>query len=112
MDYEDYVERDEESCPKCGGETYTRTCGQCEDGVDGHDCGEDCCCCEYPEPNQSCDLCLGRGYFHWCKRCGWDLVEKRFINGKDERTPVEIQEDAASRICDLKSERGEPSHKK
>lgn len=92
-DFDDYIEQDDEFCPVCGHETYTHQCGQCEDGLDGHDCGEDTCCCADPEENQRCDFCLGRGYFHWCRRCGWDLNEKRFINGRDGRTAEQLEED-------------------
>jgi len=39
-----------ESCETCGGE-----------GVYGHDCGEDTCCCRYPEENLRCQICDGTG---------------------------------------------------
>ena len=40
------------------------TCPDCEDGLTGdHDCGEDTCCCLYPEPNVGCDRCDGKGYW-------------------------------------------------
>jgi hypothetical protein len=35
-------------------------CEQCEDGYSYHDCGEDTCCCLYPEPNIVCDTCDGK----------------------------------------------------
>ncbi len=44
-------------CWNCGGE-----------GTDGHDCGEDTCCCLYPEDNVTCDICKGKG--------GWPHPEK------------------------------------
>lgn len=44
-----------EECPNCGGE-----------GVDGHDCGEDCCCCADPFDNVRCDICGGTGAFPRC----------------------------------------------
>ncbi|MGH8697726.1 MAG: hypothetical protein ACREVS_14680 [Burkholderiales bacterium] len=47
------VEREE--CWSCGGE-----------GVNDHDCGEDSCCCLYPEDNVRCDVCLGAGGFDSC----------------------------------------------
>ena len=31
---------------------------------------------------ERCDECRGAGYFEWCQKCGWDMVEKRFLNGK------------------------------
>jgi hypothetical protein len=43
-------EMDWEECEICGG-----------DGVDGHDCGEDCCCCADPEDNIPCAYCGGTG---------------------------------------------------
>lgn len=45
-------------CWQCGGE-----------GVDGHDCGEDCCCCLYPEDNMTCDICNGHGGWWRCYQC-------------------------------------------
>lgn len=44
-----------EECENCGG-----------DGVTSHDCGEDTCCCLYPEDNVACDICLGTGCFEVC----------------------------------------------
>lgn len=46
----DYVE-----CENCGGE-----------GLTSHDCGEDTCCCAYPEDNVECDYCNGAGNFFTC----------------------------------------------
>lgn len=40
-----------DECWNCGGE-----------GFSYHDCGEDTCCCLYPEPNVLCDICWGKGY--------------------------------------------------
>lgn len=42
-------------CPECGGE-----------GLCGHDCGEDCCCCLEPEDNIECPACSGVGSFPLC----------------------------------------------
>lgn len=42
-------------CEQCGGE-----------GVDGHDCGEDCCCCLDPVENAPCDSCDGTGGWYEC----------------------------------------------
>lgn len=44
-----------EDCDACGGE-----------GVLGHECGEDTCCCLDPEENVPCDYCFGRGWFWVC----------------------------------------------
>jgi predicted RNA-binding Zn-ribbon protein involved in translation (DUF1610 family) len=92
LDYD--VELSEQTCPNCGHEAYRRDC-ECEDGLGYHDCGEDSCCCLDDSPNVRCDWCLGRGEHVWCRRCGWDLLEKRFLNGHDERTVEELQEDRA-----------------
>lgn len=75
----------ETPCPNCKhGHTHRSECG-CEDGYSHHNCGEDCCMCLYPDPNIVCDDCQGRGGHNWCPNCGWDLLQKRFINGKDAR---------------------------
>jgi hypothetical protein len=49
-------------CESCGGEGYT-----------SHDCGEDCCCCEFPEDNVICEACGGKG---WVGRRAddWEIV--------------------------------------
>lgn len=39
-----------ETCTNCGGS-----------GLDGHDCGEDTCCCLYPDENMICQECFGAG---------------------------------------------------
>lgn len=96
---DEHIELSDKRCPNCNQEAYERECG-CDDGVSGHDCGEDSCCCADPEDNVRCDECQGRGYHCWCRRCGWDLLEKRFLNGHDERTPQQISEDAALR-CEV-----------
>ena len=59
---------DKQLCEQCGCcELVSDPCEQCGgDGVYGHDCGEDCCCCLDPEENEECDLCVGRGYFMHC----------------------------------------------
>lgn len=46
----DYEDDDWVVCETCGGE-----------GVNGHDCGEDTCCCLQPEENVSCQTCDGEG---------------------------------------------------
>ena len=53
-------------CACCDYEADIDNCTQCEDGFDGHDCGEDCCCCLYPDENVVCDHCRGRGCTYWC----------------------------------------------
>lgn len=54
-------------CARCGSSCDYTTCHQCGgEGVDGHDCGEDCCCCLYPEENVTCETCLGHGGWNMC----------------------------------------------
>lgn len=36
-------------------------CTNCNDGFTHHSCGEDTCCCLYPEDNVVCDICRGKG---------------------------------------------------
>lgn len=61
-------------CARCGSSIDTERCEQCEDGFDGHDCGEDCCVCLHPEENVPCQYCGGTGIWltcmssaKWCK---------------------------------------------
>ena len=65
-------ELEPEDCDACGGE-----------GLSGHDCGEDTCCCAEPEENEECDYCNGRGVFFVCGgRCdehGRHLREVRHV---------------------------------
>jgi hypothetical protein len=57
-------------CKTCGHQKYYVDCWNCggEVYVD-HDCGEDVCCCFYPEDNIMCDICRGKGGFHQCVKC-------------------------------------------
>lgn len=49
-------------CARCGSSADFVRCWNCGgEGVDGHDCGEDICCCRYPEDNVVCDICRGTG---------------------------------------------------
>lgn len=90
----DDIEATDEICLVCRHEAYQRRC-DCEDGYSFHDCGEDSCACLNPHPNVRCDHCYGKGYLLWCRRCAWDLIAKRFLNGHDERTVDELKEDRA-----------------
>src|SRR5262245_45461496 len=53
-------------CARCGSSILTEHCEYCEDGYEGHDCGEDCCACLYPEDNVPCQYCDGTGIWHTC----------------------------------------------
>jgi len=58
----DYID-----CWNCGDEGYSH-----------HDCGEDCCCCLWPEDNVVCDICNGKG--------GWKReVESVSLEKKKEK---------------------------
>lgn len=54
-------------CARCGSSADYQPCEECGgEGVDGHDCGEDVCCCLYPEENVTCQFCNGHGGRYWC----------------------------------------------
>lgn len=53
-------------CARCGSSADYERCDHCEDGFDGHDCGEDCCCCLEPEENVVCQICEGHAGWYWC----------------------------------------------
>jgi hypothetical protein len=54
-------------CARCGSSILFEGCSNCGgEGVTGHDCGEDSCCCADPEDNVSCDICHGSGAFAIC----------------------------------------------
>lgn len=58
-------------CARCGSSLMRVQCDQCGgDGLDGHDCGEDCCCCLHPEDNQTCGMCRGEGGWWQCASSG------------------------------------------
>lgn len=67
-------------CPDCGQEMDWEECGLCDDaGFAGHDCGEDCCPCLDPEPNERCEQCEGIG--------GWWLCTNTDCKGDDDERP-------------------------
>ena len=54
-------------CGRCGSSMFSEDCQHCGgEGVTDHDCGEDTCCCLYPEDNVPCDICGGEGAFLLC----------------------------------------------
>jgi hypothetical protein len=54
-------------CARCGSSVERVECENCRgEGVDGHECGEDVCCCLDPEPNVTCDYCRGEGGWWQC----------------------------------------------
>ena len=57
-------------CEKCGAMTEWVDCYNCDEfGFDGHDCGEDTCCCLHPEDNRRCDICEGKSGWRACPTC-------------------------------------------
>lgn len=62
----------ERQCARCGSSVAWVECENCDDGYTGHDCGDDSCCCRYPEDNVVCDRCLGRaGWYVCCSDAAW-----------------------------------------
>lgn len=58
------------ACVKCGADVERVECESCGgEGLDSHDCGEDCCNCLYPEDNLPCDICEGEGGWWSCPVC-------------------------------------------
>ena len=54
-------------CARCGSSMTHIECESCGgEGVSGHDCGEDTCCCLDPEENMTCDICDGKGGWLEC----------------------------------------------
>ena len=59
------------SCGRCGSDCDWSDCEHCGgEGLDGHDCGEDCCACLFPEENRQCDICRGAGGWWTCCASG------------------------------------------
>jgi len=55
------------SCARCGSSVERVQCWNCGgEGYSHHNCGEDCCCCLYPEDNVICDICCGTGGWLCC----------------------------------------------
>jgi hypothetical protein len=77
---EDFAMPTEEDCPKCHEETVSRCCGAC--GGDGYvELYEEDPNYYRPDEVGQCHECHGQGYHEWCQRCGWDVIEKRYMNG-------------------------------
>ena len=54
-------------CARCGSSCDFQDCDNCGgDGLFGHDCGDDCCCCLHPVDNIACDFCDGNGGWWIC----------------------------------------------
>jgi hypothetical protein len=73
----------EHQCKRCGSSIEHVACDVCDgEGLDGHDCGEDCCCCADPEPNVQCQLCQGRGGW-WRCLSGDEWCEENPLPGRE-----------------------------
>lgn len=60
-------EETECQCARCGSSAGFEQCENCGgEGVSGHECGEDSCCCWHPEDNRQCDYCKGTGGSYCC----------------------------------------------
>jgi hypothetical protein len=58
-------------CARCGSSIEHVTCNSCDEyGMDGHDCGEDTCCCPEPVDNMTCRDCGGTGGWWRCLSAG------------------------------------------
>lgn len=58
---------EEQGCPNCGSSTTWVDCENCDEfGMSHHDCGEDSCCCRFPEDNVPCRTCGGHGGWLEC----------------------------------------------
>lgn len=53
-------------CSRCGSSCGWVDCEMCDSGFTGHDCGEDSCCCQFPEDNVACEICGGDGGWMQC----------------------------------------------
>ena len=62
----------EPSCPECGLDLDWEDCTNCADGFVGHECGDDTCCCLYPQDNVKCQYCEGESGWFRCfhNKCG------------------------------------------
>jgi len=91
--FDDDIEYADQSCPKCGGYDVVRrdcTAIHCDEGyVDEHETDAiNYAPGEYVKLRRSelpeCDECRGYGCHIWCRTCGWDVLEQRFLSKKCE----------------------------
>lgn len=70
-------------CARCGSSMQFVDCDNCGgDGISGHDCGEDTCCCLDPEDNEDCDWCQGSGG-HWECLSSTEWCETHPVEGRE-----------------------------
>jgi hypothetical protein len=71
-------------CARCGSSAGSEECAECGgEGLDGHDCGDDCCCCLHPEDNVPCQYCRGNGVYHFCLSSA-EWCEANPLPGREE----------------------------
>jgi hypothetical protein len=81
-------------CARCGSSCAYLRCWNCdEDGYSAHDCGEDCCCCLYPENNVVCDGCNGTGGSWHCVS-GPEWCEANPLPGREHITSTALRAEA------------------
>ena len=74
---------DSRKCEKCGNSLAWIDCIECDEGLSGHDCGEDCCVCADPEPNEICDACKGQGGWWVCLDCADpEFIKQAELDGR------------------------------
>jgi hypothetical protein len=84
FDDEDYEpDFDLESCARCGSSLSWEHCDRCDDGYDGHECGDDCCACLHPEENVICDVCNGKGGWYLC-HSSQEFCETHPLPGREQ----------------------------
>ena len=93
MSLDDDIEYAEIQCPQCGSEMMRRDCTDCEGGF--RDLYEEDPLWYDEDDFEECDTCGGHGAYVWCRECGWDYLENRFINGKSELKETTEQTDAS-----------------
>lgn len=71
-------------CARCGSSMDWHYCGNCDDGVVGHDCGEDTCMCLHPEENVVCGICCGKGGWYTCLSTA-EYCEAHPVKGRTNR---------------------------
>lgn len=60
-------DNDPPACPTCHDSLSWEDCHECGgEGVSRHDCGDDTCCCLYPDDDEPCDTCGGHGGWYRC----------------------------------------------
>lgn len=73
-------------CARCGSSMEWDECEMCGgEGMDDHDCGEDCCACADPEPNVPCQWCDGQGG-RLCCLSGFEWCEANPLPGREDKT--------------------------